>query len=436
MATVPLLTRVLVTCAEQPGVLAAVRALRAHGYEPWVVGGSRVSLAGLSRAAGGFVKVPDPRSNPARFARAVADVAARIRAAAVLPGTERALSALTHFAALFAPPTRAGVPTLAALELVTAKPRIAGLAARAGLAVPGSQVVESGNSETWAGGFPAVVKPLRSESWERTRFVQATARIVGSAGQLEDVAASLPGRSVIVERFARGPVESVAGVAWDGDLLAPVQFVASRLWPPDAGIVAHATAVPLDARLVESVAELVRLTGFEGMLQVQLIKDGDRRFLIDINPRIYASLALALACGRNLPGIWVDLLLGREVTVPPYVPGASFRSEPGDARHLVMSLREHEWRKAASILRSRRGTTHAVFSRTDPLPLVAAAAAALPRRAPSRRRGRPGPPSSGVEPGPGPAVAPPHSSGVAGGPADSGRAVRGISVRHVETLAD
>jgi hypothetical protein len=98
--------------------------------------------------------------------------------------------------------------------------------------------------------------------------------------------------------------------------------------------------------------------------------------LIDLNPRIYGSLALAVAAKLNLPEIWVNLLLGRRPDVGGYRIGTRFRHEEKDARALALMLAdggEARWCALRGLV-PRRGTTHAVFSLRDPMPVLTSAA--------------------------------------------------------------
>jgi predicted ATP-grasp superfamily ATP-dependent carboligase len=94
-------------------------------------------------------------------------------------------------------------------------------------------------------------------------------------------------------------------------------------------------------------------------------------YLIDLNPRIYGSLALAIAAGMNLPGIWTDLLLDRRPCVDGYRVGVRFRQEEKDARMLAKILVDGDHLGAQRGFVPRRNTTHAIFSLRDPLPLLA-----------------------------------------------------------------
>jgi predicted ATP-grasp superfamily ATP-dependent carboligase len=119
------------------------------------------------------------------------------------------------------------------------------------------------------------------------------------------------------------------------------------------------------------VARLLRLVEWSGIFQVQFVTNGRGRFLIDLNPRMYGSLALAVAAGPNLPALWAALLLGeRVVPVTGYRIGVHYRSEERDAGALVDALLHHRWRAVAATTRPHARTVHAVGSWRDPLPLL------------------------------------------------------------------
>jgi len=94
----------------------------------------------------------------------------------------------------------------------------------------------------------------------------------------------------------------------------------------------------------------------------------DGPHLIDLNPRVYGSLALATAAGVNLPSLWAALAAGRPVEPLPYRVGVRYRCEELDARALVQLARDG--RPLAALLGAipRRNTTHAVVGLADPLP--------------------------------------------------------------------
>jgi predicted ATP-grasp superfamily ATP-dependent carboligase len=138
------------------------------------------------------------------------------------------------------------------------------------------------------------------------------------------------------------------------------------------GVSSYAETVPPNMELEQGVSCLLQSIGWSGIFQAQFIRSPNgEHYLIDLNPRIYGSLMLAIAAGLNLPGIWVDLLLGRRPDVGGYRVGVRFRQEEKDVRALARLLVKGRWsRRELQGLVPRRNTTHAVFSLRDPLPLL------------------------------------------------------------------
>jgi len=135
---------------------------------------------------------------------------------------------------------------------------------------------------------------------------------------------------------------------------------------------AYAETIAPNAELEQGVGRLLRRIGWSGLFHVQFIRDSrGEHLLIDLNPRIYGSLALASAAGLNLLQIWVDLLLGRRPKVGGYRIGVGFRQEEKDAQALArLLLTDGERQRALRGLLPQRGTAHAIFSLRDPMPLL------------------------------------------------------------------
>jgi len=67
--------------------------------------------------------------------------------------------------------------------------------------------------------------------------------------------------------------------------------------------------------------------GYFGLAQLDFLVTADGPKLIDVNPRFYASLPLALACEVNLPAAWHAVVTGtRPPTERLYPVGVSYSS--------------------------------------------------------------------------------------------------------------
>lgn len=350
---------VLLTGDEGTGTLAAVRGLRAAGFEPWVAVSRDRTYAARSRAAAGVLRVPDAKDEPVRHAVAVANEALRLDAAAVLPGTEGSLRALTGSEGLFGD-IPVGTSTSEALERATDKATLSRFASTAGLESPATHEIENGSLPDDL-EFPLIVKPVASVVPDGEVYRSHEVHRVESADHLRRVVEA--GGRWLVQPYVTGTLGAIGGVAWEGRVVSASHQISPRIWPVARGISSYAVTVEPNHALEDGVARLIELVGWSGVFGVQFIHSKGRSFVIDLNPRIYGSTALAIKAGHNLPAIWTDLLLGREPRPGPYKIGVRYRVEEDDIRAI---LARRDWRG----LIPHRDTVHGVFDPRDPMPSI------------------------------------------------------------------
>lgn len=364
-------TPILLADNNNYGVLAVVRALRAAGYEPWLAVNDARTYATRSRAVAGTVPVPDPDLDGEGFVRELAAAAARLSAAAVLPTADAHLMALAGHEDDFAGAVL-GAPSRQGVEWATDKELLVGLSATARLRTPPTIKVMRGDAEALGEfGFPAILKPLRSRTKNLDGTVSACHARYVLAEQAEVAVKDIPDEGALAQPYTPGRLIGISGVSWNGELVCALHQISTRIWPLPCGGSAYAETIPPDHELERGVGRILRSIGWSGLFQAQFIRGAHgEHYLIDFNPRVYGSLALAVAAGLNLPGIWVDLLLGRRSRVGGYRIGARFRHEERDMRVLAHMLVSGEHLDALRGCMPRRGTAHAIFSTRDPAPLL------------------------------------------------------------------
>ena len=381
--------RLLVTeDAPAYGVLAAVRALRRAGYGPWLAVTGRDGYSLHSRACAGVVTVPDPSKNSSGYRAAVKRAAERLEVAAVMPGTDLGLVALAAGNGSFPSRIALGVVDADVVRQATDKMELEALAAEAGLKTPPSMRCTATEIESGvAVQLPAVVKAARTRMpTPGGGFATSPVRRVESREELLDAVSGIAGDVALIQPALEGELTASCGVAWNGEVVAMVHQVSRRIFPPGNGITAFAESVAADPELEAGVERLVGSLGWSGIFQAQFVSSRGDSHLIDLNPRMYGSMALAIAAGHNLPAIWADLLLGRSPRVGRYQVGAHFRSEERDLAALGAAALVGDWRTAIAVLRPRRRTAHALASLTDPVPLLLSGRLARMRRLRARLR--------------------------------------------------
>lgn len=326
--------------------LAAVRALGAAGHHVHVTTTGPISVPGWSRYC--RRRIPTPAVTDAGYAPAIAALRSQVDFAGVFPASDAALLALSWI----------GSPLVHKLEVARA-------AERAGFPVATQQSFETAADLLEAAEslrYPVVVKTDARQSPSSPAVWRADAPAdLGSA----------TGRSgpFVVQEWLSGQMRAVAGVIWDGELRAVAHQEYLRTWPRDCGVASAARTIGPDLGLERRLPEL--LAGHDGVFQVQLIGD----HVIDINPRVYGSMALSVRAGANLPALVCRIQQGedRPSALVRARPGVRYRWLEGDVRHVMQAVGEGEMgvKAAGRALVPRPGTAHGDVSAADPVPSAA-----------------------------------------------------------------
>lgn len=366
-------SRVLLTDAQDRSSLAACRSLRRAGYGVDAVASRRPAAAHWSRFCARRLVASDPRDNEVGFVEELTEIARTTSYQLLVTGSDASLLAVSRHRERFEGLIELGLPSARVVERCVSKRALADAAIEAGLGAPETEVcVNEGEARAAARrfGYPVVLKPPSTVRAVNGGSVQRGSTVVQDEAALEALWPKYGAQS-LVQRWLGGDVVSFSGVAADGRLLAHGVSRYRRTWPPEGGAVSFAETISPPAGLRRRVEILLGALGWEGVFEVELIRNGTRFAAIDFNPRLFGSLELITRAGAPLSTAWCDWMLGLEPVVTEARAGYRYRWEDAEARNLWRRLREGRLRSALSMLRPRRRTTRSFFSRTDPGPLVA-----------------------------------------------------------------
>jgi FAD-dependent urate hydroxylase len=366
--------RILVTDGETRSVVAACRGLAAAGFGVGAVAGTRPAPAHWSRSCDARFHLPHPLEDSERFVAGIECIASSAPYSVLLPGTDASLYVLSRERERIERHVAMGLAPHEAVVASLNKQALAEAAAGAGLRSPETALCEGPDEAVSAAtrmGFPVILKPLRSPIEVGGVQMRVGSVRVDDRDSLAGLTPSY-GRPCIVQRSESGSIVSFAGVLAEGRLLGTAVSRYLRTWFPESGNVCFSETIEPPAALTDRVVALLAAFGWKGIFELELLERSDGSYAaLDLNPRLYGSVALAVAAGANLPAIWCDWLLGRTRPQATARPGVRYRWEDADLRHALRAARAGQLGRAAAIFRPVRGTTHPYFVARDPGPFIA-----------------------------------------------------------------
>lgn len=351
----------------------------------------RGGLASRSRSAERRHPLPSLQRSPEDWLDAVGDAVQGGGYDLVVPGADAELLTLSPErdklgAPLAAPEHRT---LLEATDKLTLSRRAQGV----GISVPAIVEADEATVRDWR--YPAIVKPRLHERVADGRPRIEAARVDDAADAAlaaERIRASGQ-RPLIQDAIAGRLLAHTVMAGRDSSVVASVTQLAERTWPLRAGVSARARTVPAAPGLADSVAHLLDELQWMGLAQLQfIVGPGDEPYLIDLNARLYGSLALAIAAGVNVPALQADVQLGRRpATRTEACGGVRYQWLEGDLR---AAMAEHGGGRAMlECLRFSWTASGPIWSWRDPLPGLVSIGAAFLRllRLLRRRPPRPAP---------------------------------------------
>ena len=365
------MSRVLVTDGHWRKTLAAVRSLGKRGVEVTVGESSRVATALFSKYCRRRVIYPSVRRHPEAFLAFLREELKESNYDLVMPMEEETLLLLARHREEFASVARLPIPPYETIVKVRDKGWLLQHAAQQGIPIPRTAWVKDiAELHTIKEAIPPpwVIKPRVSSGSFGIAYVEHEADLPAA---YRKVHSQFP-FPLIQERL---PLEGEAfgcSALLDKGSQVKALFVHRRLreYPITGGpstlreSVHHPRIEELGIRLLQSLT-------WHGVAMVEFKVDprDNEPKLMELNPRFWGSLALAIHAGVDFPYLLYQMAMGEEfVPVIDYAVGVRCRwLLPGDLLHFLQNPRRFYLKPSFFQF---RGTPDDILSCDDPLPIV------------------------------------------------------------------
>jgi predicted ATP-grasp superfamily ATP-dependent carboligase len=236
-----------------------------------------------------------------------------------------------------------------ALGIALSKEQTLAVARSLGIATPRSVTVKSaGEVESALGevGLPAVIKPIQSWAWREQRSVGLASKLVTTSEEARSAIEELSnlGVAALFQQFLPGRREAVSFIYANNQIYARFAQWAKRTDPPLGGTSVLRQSIPIPPDIGDKAERLVREIELEGYSEVEFRRGSDGTpYLMEINPRLSASVEIAVHAGVDFPYLLYQWASGGKIdVVQGYQIGKWMRHLGGDVMTTIAAIRERD----------------------------------------------------------------------------------------------
>lgn len=236
-----------------------------------------------------------------------------------------------------------------AMSIAVNKEQTLTIAQQLGLSIPRGVTISSAQEVPAALkeiGLPAVVKPVESWLWgdEQEAGARFVSKLVTTADEAKRAVEELTrlGGTVLFQQFLTGRREAISFLYAKGEVYGCFAQWAKRTEPPLGGtsVLRQSIAVPPDSG--EQAERLIREIDLDGYSEVEFRRDrAGIPYLMEINPRLSASVEMAVRSGVDFPHLLYQWANGETIDkVVSYSTGGWMRYLKGDIMTTIEAVKQ------------------------------------------------------------------------------------------------
>ncbi len=338
--------RVLVLDGELRSALAVVRSLGRAGATVIVGSAQATCLAAASKFASTSEVYPPPATAEAHFVEAIIALCAKHRITDLIPVSEVSLGSLlkhTDQLSVNFPYVKKDI-----YDKAVDKYQLGVIAESLEIKFPRSILCRERKQALDGVGaftFPVVLKPVSSRifvagEWLSTRVEYAADR--------QELMSRLEGwqfdHPFMIQEFIQGEGKGAFFLYNHGREIARFSHRRIREKPPSGGVSVLCESAPVDAQLFNQASQLLDKLQWHGVAMVEFkVSTNGTPYLMEINPRFWGSLQLAIDSGVDFPALLLAMTTQVLEPVSSYRLGVRSRWLLGDLDHLLIVWKSKQY---------------------------------------------------------------------------------------------
>ena len=298
---------VLVSEGYNPISLPILRSLSKHSIDTTVMTSVPVHTARFSKYCRKQVLVP-PTILEDEYARNVERIVKRLRFDVFFPVSDWSLLPISKHRDRITPYVRLPLASHESILQCFDKQSTLELASKVGLPIPQTRQARNSSELELAAkemNYPCVVKPRWSIVWQRDRAFARRGGFVNSPSELIATYRSIHRYFPfpLIQEYVPGANYSVAALYNHGKPRGFCCIKVQRAWPRSGGNSCCRESVKLDPQMKEYTEKLLEALNWHGVAEVEFRLDprDNTPKLMEINPRFWGSLCVAVKAGVDFP---------------------------------------------------------------------------------------------------------------------------------------
>lgn len=338
---------VVITASRYPHGYASIRSLANCRLHTIAAVDDKDCSVTVSRYCDEVVLIPPPSELPA-YKDALLDLAARPDVRTIIPHRPHDAYLLSKFAEEFDRYIDVVVPPLETLKDVHDRKRLSDAAKRAGVAIPDTTLLSE--VDDWSSD--RIIKSrynlltdeyLEAFAFEDSKIAKSVEHVPAGEPPDTDALVEKMHHEPIVQEYVEGTDEYVFGALYDrGEALGTFQHrqIRGDAYTGSGGVYRESVDVPALEAAGRAILDELE---WHGLACIEYIEDAatGEFTLVEINPRMWQSLACATRAGADFPAwYWFMVAERTDLINPGYETGVSTHYLYGELEHLMSVVRD------------------------------------------------------------------------------------------------
>lgn len=302
-------SKILITDGASVNALGIIRHLGINNkFELVIVGYNSIALGRFSKYCKKYIVLPHPKKNSDKFISVIINIVLQEKIDFVLPVGFYAHKSIIDNIQSIESITKVCLPSKQSFEIATSKIETTLLAERVNVLVPKTKTITNLDqlSTLKELRFPVVIKSQKEIGGRMVEYANNEEELISKFKRLISDFSLAPNDYPIVQEYIKGDGVGFFAYYKNGELINYFMHERIREFPVSGGRSVCARSF-YDEKLLDNGKRILDALNWNGSAMVEFKRTSDNNYyLLEVNPKLWGSLELAICSGVNFPLLMIE----------------------------------------------------------------------------------------------------------------------------------